>query len=67
MYSMFKCTRCSGKMMRNTYPFCPWCGADMRSKIELEQRRKHLLNTVDERLGELREVLSGGRKPNDNK
>lgn len=60
------CSECRYMSYKRT-DFCPHCGADMRIETELERRRKHILNTVDKRLGEIREVLSGGRKPNDNK
>lgn len=29
----FVCSECDGRMVRNVYNFCPWCGADMRSEI----------------------------------
>ena len=28
----FTCTNCGGDMVRNVFPFCPWCGADMRGE-----------------------------------
>ena len=27
---LFKCSHCGEDMVRNVYPYCPWCGADMR-------------------------------------
>ena len=27
---MFHCSKCNGMATRNDYPFCHWCGADMR-------------------------------------
>lgn len=27
---MFNCSKCGGSMVRNTYFYCPWCGAQMR-------------------------------------
>ena len=32
----FTCTNCGGDMVRNVFPFCPWCGADMRERKETE-------------------------------
>ena len=31
---MFRCSVCNGFAPRNDYPFCHWCGADMRGKRE---------------------------------
>ena len=30
----FTCPDCGGMMVRNVFPFCPWCGADMRGETE---------------------------------
>ena len=32
--TLFACTNCGEKMVRNVFPFCPWCGADMRGETE---------------------------------
>ncbi len=32
----FTCTNCGGNMVRNVFPFCPWCGAAMRERKETE-------------------------------
>ena len=29
---MFRCSECNGFAPRNDYPFCHWCGADMRGE-----------------------------------
>ena len=29
---MFRCSVCNGFAPRNDYPFCHWCGADMREE-----------------------------------
>ena len=26
---MFQCSKCKGMAVRNAYPFCHWCGAEM--------------------------------------
>ena len=31
---MFRCSVCNGFAPRNDYPFCHWCGADMRGERE---------------------------------
>lgn len=31
---MFICSQCGGAMVRNVYPYCSWCGADMRGETE---------------------------------
>ena len=31
---MFRCSECNGFAPRNDYPFCHWCGADMREEEE---------------------------------
>ena len=31
---MFICSHCGGKIVRNIYPFCPWCGAYMTEEYE---------------------------------
>ena len=33
---LFKCSHCGEDMIRNVYPFCTWCGADMRERKEAE-------------------------------
>ncbi len=27
---MFVCSQCGGAMVRNVYPYCAWCGAEMK-------------------------------------
>ena len=29
---LFNCSQCGDYMARNVYPYCPWCGADMRER-----------------------------------
>ena len=31
---MFHCSVCKGEAPRNDYPFCHWCGADMKSPAD---------------------------------
>lgn len=31
---MFICSQCGGAMVRNVYPYCSWCGANMRGETE---------------------------------
>lgn len=33
-WGVFKCSICEGQMIRNVFPFCPWCGAEMRKETE---------------------------------
>lgn len=33
---LFNCSYCGSYMARNVYPYCPWCGADMRERKETE-------------------------------
>ena len=33
-WGIFKFSNCDGQMVRNVYPFCPWCGADMRGESD---------------------------------
>lgn len=30
----FVCSVCGGRMPRNSYPFCPWCRANLRHRKE---------------------------------
>ena len=32
---MFRCSVCNGFAPRNDYPFCHWCGADMRGESDV--------------------------------
>lgn len=31
---MFQCSECKGMAVRNDYPFCHWCGAEMETEYD---------------------------------
>ena len=35
--NVFICSKCGGAMVRNTYFYCPWCGASMQTEKKAER------------------------------
>ena len=43
---IFKCSHCGGRVVRNVYPYCPWCGSAMTGEMNNGREKRIYINRI---------------------